>query len=88
MGKPKLIPHAYVLAVHDLEGSAAYFVDLLGFQREWAEPHNWECLVRDGVRVMIGRCSEALSILSWAITPTERLYKRGPSHAPGQGGAF
>jgi hypothetical protein len=27
-----------VLAVRDLEGAASYFVDVLGFTREWNEP--------------------------------------------------
>lgn len=57
---PRLTPHAYVLAVHDLAGSVAYFADLLGFARLWEEPGNWQALGRDGVRVMLGRCPEAI----------------------------
>jgi catechol 2,3-dioxygenase-like lactoylglutathione lyase family enzyme len=59
--KPRLTPHAYVLAVHDLPGSAAYFEDVLGFSRLWNDPGNWETLGRDGVRVMLGRCPDAIA---------------------------
>ena len=58
---PALKPHAFVLAVHDLPGSAAYFIDVLGFSREWSDPGKWEGLVRDGVRVMLGLCPDALA---------------------------
>ena len=58
---PALRSHAYVLAVHDLAGSTAYFESVLGFQREWNDEDNWQALVRDGVRVMLGRCPDALA---------------------------
>ncbi len=61
MSKPTLSPHAYVLAVRDLQGSTAYFVEGLGFQKEWGDGQNWQGLIRDGVRVMLGRCSGALA---------------------------
>ena len=54
--------HAYVLAVHDLAAEAAYFMDALGFSREWTEPGNWEGLVRDGVRVHLGRCPGTIPV--------------------------
>jgi hypothetical protein len=60
MSGPTLRAHAYVLAVHDLAAEAAYFLEVLGFAREWAEPGNWEGLMRDGVRVHLGRCPEAI----------------------------
>jgi uncharacterized glyoxalase superfamily protein PhnB len=60
MQKPQLRAHAYVLAVRDLTGSAAYFCDILGFAREWGDGTHWEGLVRDGVRLMLGRCPDAL----------------------------
>jgi len=58
---PRLTPYAHVLAIHDLPGSTAYFEDVLGFARLWDEPGNWQALGRDGVRVMLGRCSEAIA---------------------------
>lgn len=57
----ELSPHAYVLAVHDLRGSAAYFVDVLGFAKEWSDEDNWQGVKRGGVRIMIGRCPDALA---------------------------
>jgi predicted enzyme related to lactoylglutathione lyase len=62
MTGPQLRPHAFILAVHDLEGSTAYFCDVLGFEREWRDPDNWEGLARDGVRVNLGRCPDALPV--------------------------
>src|ERR1700760_3593681 len=61
MTKPTLQPHAYGLAVHDIVGSTAYFVDALGFSKEWNDEHNWQGLVRDGVRLMLGRFPHALA---------------------------
>jgi predicted enzyme related to lactoylglutathione lyase len=55
-----LKPHAFVLAVHDLKGSKAYFVDVLGFVEEWSDPGRWAGLVRGDVRLMLGLCPDAL----------------------------
>jgi len=55
-----LRPHAYVLAVHDLAGSAAYFVDVLGFSLEWEDGDHWRALRCGEVRVMLGWCPDAL----------------------------
>jgi uncharacterized glyoxalase superfamily protein PhnB len=52
--------HAHVLAVHDLSASAEYFIEVLGFEREWAQG-GWQGLIRDGVRVMLGECPDAAS---------------------------
>jgi catechol 2,3-dioxygenase-like lactoylglutathione lyase family enzyme len=60
MTGPSLKPHAYVLAVHDLAAEAAYWTEILGFSRSWNEPGNWEGLIRDGVRVNLGRCPESI----------------------------
>jgi hypothetical protein len=60
MTKGDLLPHAYVLAVQDIAGSTAYFVDVLGFAKEWNEGDNWQCVARGEVRVMLGRCPNAM----------------------------
>ena len=57
---PGLFPHGYVLAVHDLDREAAYYVDQLGFSLEWEDADNWRGLIRDDVRMMLGRCSESI----------------------------
>jgi len=46
MTQPELRPQAYVLAVRDLPGSAAYFIDVLGFSLEWQDGDNWQALIR------------------------------------------
>jgi predicted enzyme related to lactoylglutathione lyase len=56
---PGLRPYAFVLAVPDLPRSVAYFEQALGFNREWGDG-NWQAVSRDGVRMMIGRCPDAL----------------------------
>jgi hypothetical protein len=56
-----LSPHAYVLAVHDLPSTTAYFIDILGFADEWSDDGNWQGVQRGGVRIMIGRCPDALA---------------------------
>ena len=60
MSQPNLQPHAYVLAVRDLAGSTDYFVEVLGFSKEWNDGDNWQALARGGVRLMLGRCPDAL----------------------------
>jgi len=62
MSEPELRPQAYVLAVRDLTGSAAYFIDVLGFTLEWQDGDNWQALVRGQVRVNLGRCPDALPV--------------------------
>ena len=45
-----------MLAVRDIERSAAYFRDILGFEIQWQEAADWRLAKRDGVRVMLGSC--------------------------------
>ena len=61
MSKASLDPYAYVLAVRDLAGSTDYFVEVLGFTKDWNDGDNWQALVRGGVRLMLGRCPDALA---------------------------
>ena len=61
MDGSELLPHAYVLAVHDLAGSTAYFVDVLGISKDWNDRDNWQSLLRGKVRLMLGRCPDALA---------------------------
>jgi catechol 2,3-dioxygenase-like lactoylglutathione lyase family enzyme len=51
-------PWAYVLAVRDLESSAAYYRDVLGFQITWEDAADWRLAQRGGVRLMIGHCPD------------------------------
>jgi hypothetical protein len=52
----KIAAWAYVLAVPDIDRSAAYFRDMLGFAVLWEEATDWRLVERDGARVMLGRC--------------------------------
>jgi catechol 2,3-dioxygenase-like lactoylglutathione lyase family enzyme len=56
--RPKISPWAFVLAVPDLDRSASYFRDILGFQVLWGDSTDWRLVERDGVRVMLGHCPD------------------------------
>ncbi len=58
--QPKIAPWAFVLAVPDLDRSAGYFRDALGFRVLWEEATDWRLVERDGVRVMLGHCPNDL----------------------------
>jgi predicted enzyme related to lactoylglutathione lyase len=50
--------HMYVLAVHDLDRSAAFYRDTLGFAvHEMGDP-GWRMFERDGCRIMAGACPD------------------------------
>ncbi len=57
---PGLRAYAFVLAVPDLGRATAYFRDMLGFSVDWVDGENWTTLSRDGARVMLGHCPDAL----------------------------
>jgi catechol 2,3-dioxygenase-like lactoylglutathione lyase family enzyme len=51
----------YVIAVHDLERSAAYYRDVLGFEvREVGDP-GWRFFFKDDCFIMAGECPDALA---------------------------
>ena len=54
--QPKITPWAFVLAVPDLDKSADYFCDVLGFRVLWEDATDWRLVERDSVRVMLGHC--------------------------------
>lgn len=49
----------HVLAVKNLAVSADYFVNKLGFEREFTAP-GWEFLAFGDFKVMLGECTDAL----------------------------
>ena len=55
-----LRPYAFVLAVPDLDRNVSYFVNVLGFRPEWREKDDWQSLIRGEVRLMLGRCPDAI----------------------------
>lgn len=52
--------HMYVLAVPDLERSAAFYRDALGFSVHQTGDPGWRMFERDGCRIMAGACPDAL----------------------------
>jgi predicted enzyme related to lactoylglutathione lyase len=59
--RSKIAPWAHVLAVRDMDLSAKYFCEVLGFVLEWPEATDWRLVRRDDVRVMLGKCPNATS---------------------------
>jgi catechol 2,3-dioxygenase-like lactoylglutathione lyase family enzyme len=49
---------AFVLAVCDLERSAAYYRDVLGFSLSWEDMTGWRLAERGSVRLMLGECPD------------------------------
>jgi uncharacterized glyoxalase superfamily protein PhnB len=49
-----------VLAVHDLDRSAAWFCEVLGCERSDPEPGDWAFCKAGAVTFMLGRCPGAL----------------------------
>lgn len=50
----------YVLAVPDLEKSAEFFRDVLGFTIHETGDQGWQMFVRDNCRIMAGHCPDAI----------------------------
>jgi len=70
MTTPRKVIHTHhVLAVKDLEISAAYFIEKLGFERSFTAP-GWEFLAFGSFKVMLGECSDAL----WARETGDHSY--------------
>lgn len=49
----------HVLAVNDLKVEAAYYIDKLGFERDFIVP-GWEFLSFGEFKVMLGECKDAM----------------------------
>ena len=52
----------FVLAVADLDRSAAFYRDVLGFEVQEIGDPGWRLFVRDGCRIMAGECPDALPV--------------------------
>ncbi len=49
-----------MLAVRDLRVSSRFYIDVLGFVRDFGDGSDgWSFLSRDGLRVMLGECPDA-----------------------------
>jgi uncharacterized glyoxalase superfamily protein PhnB len=56
----QLLSSSPVLAVHDLDRSAAWFCSVLGCERSDPDPGNWVFCTAGAVTFMLGRCPAAL----------------------------
>jgi catechol 2,3-dioxygenase-like lactoylglutathione lyase family enzyme len=54
---PTILQNHYVLAVHDVRRSAAFYVDALGFEVA-AQPEGWIFVRKDGCLIMLGECPD------------------------------
>jgi predicted enzyme related to lactoylglutathione lyase len=54
--------HMYVLAVHDLEKSAAFYRDVLGFSVQDMGDPGWRMFVQNDCRIMAGECVDAMPV--------------------------
>jgi catechol 2,3-dioxygenase-like lactoylglutathione lyase family enzyme len=57
---PRFLGTRHILAVHDLRLSTKFFVEVLGFERDFGDGSDgWSWLGRDDVHVGLGECPEA-----------------------------
>ena len=57
---PRITNSRCVLAVRDLAVSTRFYVEVLGFKRDFGDGSDgWSFLSRDGFRVMLGECRDA-----------------------------
>lgn len=56
----RIVDSRSVLAVRDLESSTQFYVDVLGFGRDFGDGSDgWSFLSRDGFKLMLGECRDA-----------------------------
>ena len=56
---PTILQNHYVLAVHDVNASAKFYADALGFVIT-AEPPGWIFVSKDNPPIMLGECPDDL----------------------------
>jgi uncharacterized glyoxalase superfamily protein PhnB len=55
----RIVDSRCVLAVRDLTASTRFYVDVLGFQRDFGDGSDgWSFLSRDAFKVMLGECPD------------------------------
>ena len=53
-----IVDSRVVLAVRDLPISTQFYMDVLGFQRDFGDGTGWSFLSRDGFKVALGECPD------------------------------
>src|SRR4051812_22381238 len=57
----RIVGSRCVLAVRNLSESTRFYTEILGFRREPIAASGWSFLERDGFRLMLGECPDALA---------------------------
>jgi len=57
---PRVISTSFVIAVHDLDKSTAFYRDVLGFDVEPDFDEGWRAYNLGSCRIMAGRCPESI----------------------------
>lgn len=57
--KPNMIGSSFVLAVPDVEKTATWWIEVMGFA-PWMEPEGWRFVHRDACHIMLGECPDAI----------------------------
>jgi uncharacterized glyoxalase superfamily protein PhnB len=60
MTQRKIVHTRHVLAVKDLAVEATYYIDKLGFERDFTAP-GWEFLSFGDFKVMLGECADEMT---------------------------
>jgi len=60
MTERRVIHTRHVLSVKDLAVEAAYYIDKLGFERDFTAP-GWEFLSFGTFKVMLGECADEMT---------------------------
>jgi catechol 2,3-dioxygenase-like lactoylglutathione lyase family enzyme len=56
---PTILGSRFVLAVKDLKASTSFYMDALGFRRDFGDGSDgWSFLSRDNCKVMLGECPD------------------------------
>lgn len=50
----------FVIAVPDLEKSAQFYAEVMGFEVDEIGDQGWRMYMRDGVHIMAGECTDAI----------------------------
>ncbi len=60
MTKLEVTAQHHVLAVPDIQATAAWWIDMMGFEL-WMEPDGWKFLRLGDFSIMIGECPDAIA---------------------------
>jgi catechol 2,3-dioxygenase-like lactoylglutathione lyase family enzyme len=57
----RIVDSRFVLAVGNLEASTRFYIDVLGFRRDFGDGSDgWSFLSRDAFKVMLGECPDEI----------------------------